>query len=258
MKKTYGKLTEDQFQRLRAALPKFRQESEEFQEAMASASPEKIREIFSDGIWWAPLYELSMVQNLAFLIYALGETERLKEIAQLPDPQEAMLQEMEEDRELEWDGGPNNAFSKSDLIALLMALQRNVLSIMIYKRSVAALVQEVNDGNDDSLFAAIRIDPTAISCPSIAARISKAVLVRDKRFYGRLRNAMKGLTQKHWENYKDLRYSLAVLRDMGFNQMTDAQLEHLLVKVLKVYPDHPGARKSLRKQYAESKKIKSL
>jgi hypothetical protein len=258
MQKEYGKLTEDQFQRLGAALPQFRQESTEFQEAFASASADKIREIIGDGIWWAPMYEFSMTLNVAFLIYVLGEADRIKQIASLPDPQEILLKELEEGRDFEWDGGPNKAFEVSDLVALIVALQRNVLSIMIYKRSICTLVQEVNEGNDDSLFAAVRVDPTAMSCPSIAARISKAVLVGDKRFYGRLKSAMKGPTQKHWENYKDLRYSLAVLREMGFDQMTDAELEHLLVKVLKVYPDHPGARKSLRKQYAESKKIKSL
>jgi hypothetical protein len=40
--------------------------------------------------------------------------------------------------------------------------------------------------------------------------------------------------------------------------MSDAQLEHLLVDVLKVYSPSFTARKNLRKQYYESKKIKGL
>ena len=54
-----------------------------------------------------------------------------------------------------------------------------------------------------------------------------------------------------------MRYSLAVLRELGFDAMSDAELEHLLVDVLKVYPKSWSARKNLRKQYTESKKIRT-
>jgi hypothetical protein len=148
MRKEYGKLTEDQFRRVIRQLPEFRREHKAFEEDIRSAGPEKLREVLGDGVWWAPLYELSMAQSLGLLFYVLGKVDRLKEIAQLPDPQEVLLREMEEGRELEWDGGPGGGFTKGHLIALVMALQRNVLSIMIYKRSLSALVAEVREGND--------------------------------------------------------------------------------------------------------------
>jgi len=66
---------------------------------------------------------------------------------------------------------------------------------------------------------------------------------------------LKGPSKKHWEAYKDLRYAFFILRESGFNQMSDAQLEELLVHQLKLYPDAPGARKNLRKQFKESKKF---
>jgi hypothetical protein len=228
------------------------------EDAIRSASSEKLREVLGDGIWWAPLYELSLTQCLALLFYVLGKIDRLKVIAQLPDPQEVLLREIEEGKEIEWDGGPGGAFTKADLIALVMALQRNVLSIMIYKRSLSALVAEVQEGNDASLFHAVRIDPSAVSCPTIAVRISKAVLLGEKRFLLRLISALKGPSKKHWEGYRDLRYSLAMLREMGFDKLSDAELEHLLVDVLQVYPKSFTARKNLRKQYTESKRFKRL
>jgi hypothetical protein len=258
MDKEYGKLTEDQFRRLIRKLPEFRRDSDEFYRELRSASPDKLREILDDGIWWAPLYELPFVHVVTLMIYAIGQLERLKIIAQLPDPQEYVLQEWEKlacvaDEELV----PKDV-SKGDLIAIATALQRNILSIMIYKRSLCALIEEVREGQDDSLFDAVRIDRSAVSCPTIAARISEAELRGEKRFFLRLISAMKGPSQKHWESYRDLRYSLAILREMGFNQMSDTELEHLLVDVLKVYPPTYTARKNLRKQYAESKKIKGL
>ena len=258
MDKEYGKLTEDQFRRVIRQLPEFRREQAEFEDTFRSATPEKLREVLGDGIWWAPLYELSLTEGLALLFYVLGEIDRLKIIAQLPDPQEVFLREIEEVREVEWDGGPGGAFTKADLIALVMALQRNVLSIMIYKRSLSALVAEVREGNDGALFDAVRIDASAVSCPTIATRISKAVLLGEKRFNLRLISALKGPSKKHWEGLRNLRYSLAMLREMGFDKLSDAELEHLLVDVLGVYPPSPAARKNLRKQYYESKRIKTL
>lgn len=88
MEKEYGKLTEDQFKRLVRQLPEIRKQGGELQEAFRSASKEKLREILGDGVWWAPLYELPLVQVLALLFHVLDQTEWLKRIAQSPDPQE--------------------------------------------------------------------------------------------------------------------------------------------------------------------------
>lgn len=106
MTKDYGKLTEDQFRRFIRQLPEFRREQGELQEFVRSASPEKLREILGDGLWWAPLYELSLTRLLGLLFYLLGEIDRLKIIVQRPDPQEVLLMEMEKGREIDWDGGP--------------------------------------------------------------------------------------------------------------------------------------------------------
>lgn len=256
--KEYGKLTEDQLRRLIRKLPELRKEERSVQDAMRSASKEKLQEILGDGIWWAPLYELSFVESMAFALHVFGMADHYVGLAKSADPQEAVLSDLEEFEDLEWNGGPGGQFRKADLIALVTVMQRNILGIMVYKRSIAALVAEAREGNDGSLFDAIRLDPTVVTCPTAAARMSKAALLGEKRFFLRLRSALKGPSMKHWESYKDLRYSLAVLRELGFNQLSDAQLEHLLVDVLKVYPRTYSARKNLRKQYYESMKIKSL
>ena len=258
MNKEYGKLTADQFRRLIRKLPEFRRESKGFQDDLRSASPEKLRAVLGAGVWWAALYELAMSESVALMIYAWGYMGRLKIVAQLPDPQEVVFRDFEEMEPPNWDGGPEGTFTKGDLISLAMALQRNVLSIMIYKRSLSALVAEVKESDDNSLFDAVRVDRSAVSCPTIAARISRAELLGEKRFFLRLRSALKGPSKKHWEGYRDLRYSLAVLREMGFDQLSDDELEHLLVDVLQVYPKTFTARKNLRKQYYESRKIKRL
>lgn len=258
MTKEYGKLTENQFRRLVKQLPEFRKEAEGVREAFRNASKEKLREVLGDGVWWAPVYEWPLQEGLAFLVYVLGQGERLKEISEMPDPQEALISEAENDSALSWDGGPGGVFTKGDVVALVTALQHNVMSIMLYKQSLSSLIAEAREEKDESLFKAIRVDPTAVTCPTAAERISKAHLFGEKRFFLRLISALKGPPKKLWEGYRDLRYSLAILRELGFDQLSDAQLEHLLVDVLQVYPKSFTARKNLRKQYYESKRIKTL
>jgi hypothetical protein len=261
VEKEYGKLTEDQFKRLISKLPEVRKQSKQAEEALRAASKERLRALLGDGIWWAPVYELTFVEGLAHLVCVFGLAERVKAFAGSPDPQEAAIRYMESDEDIQLDGGPGEQFATAYRVALVTALQRNIFSLMLYKKSVSALVAEAREGGeqgDKALFDAIRVDRSVVSCPTAALRISKAELLGEKQFFLRLKSALKGPSNKHWEGYKDLRYSLVVLREMGFGQMSDAQLEHLLVKVLKVYPDTPSARKNLRKQFYESKKIKSL
>lgn len=256
--KEYGKLTADQFQRFIGKLPEFQKTIKDLPQVLRDGDPENIKKVIAEGLYWAPLYELPLVLHCATALHVLGLSEWLKDIAMSADPQERLLKELDDDtlpdeRKLEEKG-----FTLARAIAVLVSFQRTVLSTMLYKRSMSALLEEVREGSDDALFDAVRVDRSAVACPSIAARIARAEAFGEKHFFIRLRNALKGPTSKHWQAYCGLRYSLVMLREFGFNDLSDDELHHLLVKVLKVYPDGYTARKNLRKQYYESKKIKSL
>lgn len=238
-------------------LPEVKASMTELPDLVAKTTNQKIRDALERGVYWAALYELPLVQHSAYGLYLLGQKDKLLEIAKDQDPSEAALRFIEhgeidevrpEGEELDW----------SVVLSVLVSFQRTVLSMMLYKRSISALVEEVRAGQDDSLFLAVRVDRAVLACPTIAQRISKAELRGEKRFFERLRSALKGPSKKHWEAYADLRYSLVALREMGLDSMSDAELEHLLVDVLKVYSPSFTARKNLRKQYYESKKIKSI
>ena len=258
MEKEYGKLTEDQFRRLIKKLPEIRSSDQELRDLLKSASKEKLRKVLEGGKPWAFLYERSFAEHIAFVLVALGQKDWIESLKDAADPQEEALKSIYSDEEIEWTGGYGGQFTIADVVGLTTTMQRTILSVMIFHRSLSALMEEARGGDDDALLNVVRLDRSAVASPTIAKRIWGAEVSGDKKFFLRLRNAMKGPQRKHWESYKDLRYSLFVLREMGFNQLSDDQLEHLLVKVLKVYPNSAGARKNLRKQYYESKKFKSL
>ena len=254
--KEYGKLTAEQFKQLIQQLPELRKEGESLEDVVKSASKERINELLEKDFYWAEVYELTFVEHLAFLMMALDKVEFLKEASNAADPTQHFMDHFDIDGDFEhWSGGWNGIFKKQDLIGLVFALQKTILSIMIYQKTMQTLVEEVRRGNDDSLFDAVRLDRSIVACPTFAARIAKAEFTSDKHFFIRLRNAFKGPTQKHWQSYQDLRFALFTLRDLGFDSLTDDQLVDLLVMQLKVYPDRFEAKKNLRKQYNQSKKI---
>lgn len=253
--KEYGKLSLEQFKRLTNDLPEIRSQMQELPDLIRSVPPEKIDGLLGKDFYWAEVYEFPYHIQLAMLFCALGKVNDLVEISKSPDPQQAVIDWGAQDVDEEWNGGEGRLFEKKHVIGLTVALQRNLLSVMLFHRTLDKFVEDVRAGNDDSLFQAVRIDRSIVSCPTFADRIARAELENDKMFFIHLRSSLKGPSKKHWEMYKDLRYALYTLRELGFDKMTDAQLEDLLVHKLKLYPNVPSARKNLRKQFTESKKI---
>jgi hypothetical protein len=96
----------------------------------------------------------------------------------------------------------------------VFSLQRTILSVMLFQRSLSGLVQDVREtGNLDSMFNAIRVDRAVMSCSTFEDRIARAELMGDKRFFHRLRNALKGPTQKHWQRSGQPEWPLELRHD---------------------------------------------
>jgi hypothetical protein len=144
---------------------------------------------------------------VSIAVLAFNYADTLSAAVASSDPQQHVLDRMEPP-----DDSTHPGFEQQDLLGLAFSLQRTILSVMLFQRSLSGLVQDVReDGNLDSMFNAIRVDRTVMSCTTFADKIARAEIRQDKRFFLRLRNALKGPTQKHWAAYCDLRYSLFVL-----------------------------------------------
>lgn len=254
--KEYGKLTANQFKQLIDTLPELRRQQGEFRDAIRSVPLSRLDELLVDGCNWATAYELTFHEHVALVVHCLGLSRYLKSLAAAPDPQQKVLDEMWDENKVDEDAitSPGQA-----VIGLVFSLQRTILSVMLYQRSMSSLLQEVREhGSHEALFKAVRVDRAAVAAPSVADRIARAELRKDEVFFRHLRSALKGPSKKHWEAYSDLRYALFTLRELGFDKLTDAQLERLMVDSLGVYPSHPSARKNLRAQYQQSRKIKTI
>lgn len=248
------KITLDEFKGIVRMLPEVREGMNDFPSLAKKIEAKKLNKIFDKDSIWSELYELPFEEFLAIFIICIGKLNDLLAAAKTANPRRDFLTRAEA-WNLEDDLVLPEGVEERHIVLLAYALQRQILSIMLYHRPLSRLVAEAAAGNTDSLFLAVRVDRSAVACPPIAVRIAKAEMTNDKRFFLHLRSALKGPSGKHWEAYKDLRYSFALLREVGFDGLSDAQLENLLVDQLALYPKVPGARKNLRKQLTASKKI---
>jgi hypothetical protein len=246
------KISLTEFEEIVRMLPEVREGITDFPALVTGVGTQRLNEIFNEDSVWSELYELSFEEFLALFIICIGKFNDVLEAAKSINPQRDFLA-----RAAAWDDDfiLPEGIEERHIFLIAYALQRQVLSIMLYHRPLSRLVAEAAAGNLDSLFLAVRVDRSVVACPPIAVRIAKAEMTDDKRFFLHLRSALKGPSGKHWEAYKDLRYSFALLREVGFDSLNDAQLESLFVDQLKLYPKVPGARKNLRKQLTASKKI---
>lgn len=256
--KEFKKLTIEQFRNLVGQLPEVRSQMRELPR-LISQKKEKLKELLGVNYHWASIYEQPFIRQIAYLFVLLGLGDLLAETANSDDPQEQALQWSSVSSELDqWYEANEDTVDKKHLVWLSIVMQRNILSIMLYHCSLGALVEKVRQGGPDAneaLFKAIRVDRSILSCPTIADRLAFAELTNDRDFFIHLRSALKGPSRKHMEALKDLRYAIAVLREMGFDSLSDAQLEDLFVNRLKLYPKHPSARKNLRKHMYEAKRV---
>ena len=127
-----------------------------------------------------------------------------------------------------------------EFMGYLYSLMRTIECLSVYGRSLNALIIDVVNGSDDALFKILRIDRSALSHPTIADRLARAELEQDEQFFKTLSSALSGKTAKQNPEYRDLRYMLAVLVDIGLlDQLSIDQRYQLLCVDLGLYP-HEG------------------
>ncbi len=255
MSKEYGKLTAVQFRAFIEKLPEFHSKAAELQAEMQAVPAEKWAFVLSSDYSWAWVYEYPLSAHMAIVLYALNLSGWANEIAKDPDPQQRLL----DDGEMLSDGDFHPDFDNATGLGLVISNVRTMQSIALYGRSLSGLIQEAREtGRAECLFKAIKVDRTVVSCPTAADLIAKAEFQNDKAFFRSLSNAYKGPSEKEWAGLSAMKVSFHFLREMEQNDLSDDELEYLMVHVLDVYKDVPGARKNLRMHYQNFRKFKTI
>lgn len=122
--------------------------------------------------------------------------------------------------------------------------------VLHYGYFLNELIDHVRSGDDNALFSAVRIDPTALGCKPVIERISKAALLKDEDFFDSLKKAINNPKVKREQaNYQMMRLVFEVLHEAGASRLTNDQLRQLFVTELDLYSGNEkggGCRDALR------------
>lgn len=129
--------------------------------------------LLGEGLSWANIYEHTFNEQIALLFSASGRAEKLHEAAQSDDPTQAAIDLFKNDEFDYFNGSEGSISQKREVISLIIALKRNILSMMLFDRTLDKMVEEVKSGNDKSLFLAVSIDRSIVTCPPISDRIAR-------------------------------------------------------------------------------------
>jgi len=249
--KQYGNLTADTLRQVVALLPVLEGMAADFRREAVS-SPNVRKAVFEDGVWWAHLYDLPFIQHLGLCLKGLGFEKPLLEAVKRGNAQNEVLKWIaDEDESLKV---PED-FQLWKALSWVTSLERSLEALLVWGRYINELVAAARYGDDVSLFRAVRIDPTVVSCPSVAFRISAATVLGERSFLHALRHALEGRTQKQARYLRGVRLVVRLLHDGGVSSLSDRELVDLFVTSLGVYKQSVGgnAGKALRKHFQAAK-----
>jgi hypothetical protein len=245
--KEFGKLGAKDLRQLLALLPELEKQKAVFQ-VDARNEPVLRAAIKEEGVLWAPLYEYSFQTHLAIALDSLGIAEHVINAAKTDDPPATVLRFASDKAFL--DGlRPKETLELWQAISIVLSIQRSLEALLVFGRYINELIKEAREGNDGSLFKAVRIDPSVVACPSVAIRISGATALQDASFFRALRNAMGGKTQKQARYLRGVRLVVQALHEAGVSSMSDRELVRLFDQSLGLYKQGANPGKALRKHF---------
>jgi hypothetical protein len=247
--------------------PKLSADAEESQQMVIDAK-EKLLNEETEPFAWCYLYEFPFIQHMNLVNAAIVQgyakflsveqvTDWYKQIADtpgqigaIPDIYDQIGSHFDE-TELSEEDAKKLLPTFAGTLGIGLSIQNSLRCVLFHGCFLNELIERVRTGDDKALFDAIRIDPTVIGCPSVSFRISKAALLKDKRFFAKLRASLKGkMAKREQANLQKMRLVFEVLHESGATRLTDSQLEELFVHELDLYDYDEiggGKAKALRK-----------
>lgn len=258
--KEYGKLTSAQFAEFISYVPKLLDLIHGLGAHMSKVPAAQFDSLLPGQYGdYCHIYEESFIRHLSIVVVLMNRHIDLHGLAKAPDPQEALLEILRNMDEPDDDHPLFEGVEESMAMALIYSIGQTVTSMATYGRSISGLLHDARERGDlDALFKAIRMDRAVIGCPTAMQLIARAQLRNNKAFFTRLRSALAGPGKKQWEGLHPMRYAFILLNEMGIHDLSDAQLETLMVDTLKAYPKSPSARKNLRAQYRNFRKLSTI
>lgn len=238
VEKEFGKLTSDQLARLLS----LRDGVDSIAELNAGmANSPRIKALLAKEkvpFQWSWIYEFSYGEMLALGLATIGEADMISLAGAAEDPQEHLISDAEA-----YDPGPHRPKASQLLqgLAFVMAGHNALRAIELYSKPLNRLIAEGRAGSDESFLKAVRVDPSCLSCPSLAKRISLAAMRGERKFLRRIHKAALEGPNKGLLVYRKLRIATALLHEAGaFQKASRQRVYQVLVEELGLYEGIKG------------------
>lgn len=211
---------------------------------------------------WCHFYELPFEQHIALLSAGFIQDEQVaewyKQVIDSPSQIGALPGAVEQ---IEKHFGALEAPSEEEVeearpalaafTGIWLSVSHSLRCVLYHGRFLNELIERVRADDDKALFDAVRIDPTVVGCKPVIERISKAMLLKDNRFFAKLKAAINGkMAKREQANFQKMRLVFEILHEAGAARLSDEQLRQLFVDDLNLYDGNTkggGNKKSLRK-----------
>lgn len=242
-----GKISSEDIALLISLVPLLFKEEQEARELLQQKQ-DKILPHDKAAPTWCHFYEQPFKHHLLQVMQIMGAEEEIKCIAASPSQIQAMWQfitQFEHDIENICEEDQAELSSISDqLFAWFESIIRTLkclLSFGVYMNDLLIKVRGGKRGADTALFRAVKIDPTVLGCSSVVARISRAAMLDDQKFFKRLKGAINGkLTKREQKTYQDMRLVLQVLYESGAPKLSPDDLYTLFHEELNIVRNEAG------------------
>jgi hypothetical protein len=194
---------------------------------------------------WCYYYEKPIKEHLALVLHAFGSLDLLKSLGDAPNQITALPELLDAfQRDLDaYEPTEEEAVILRKRAALVYGLSysvycslRSLQTFGLYLNDLIACVRAGGKTGDKALLQAVKIDPTVLACPSVATRISQAVLLKEMKFLRNVQLAMSGkLTKREQRNYQNMRITLQILHETGAQKLSEPALYELFVEELKLF-----------------------
>lgn len=238
MEKELGKLNSDQLSRLLSL--------QDGVHLMAKSNAEianspRVRALLAKEqvlFQWSWIYEMSYAEMFAFGLSVIDETDMISAAVAAADPQEHIIADAES-----YDPSAHRPKASQLLQGLAFALAgyHSLRAIELYSKPLNRLIAEGRSGNDESFLKAVRVDPTCLSSPSLAKRISVASMRGERRFLRRIHKAAQEGPNKGLQIYRKLRTATTLLDEAGaFDKASRQRIYEVVVEELRLYEGVKG------------------
>jgi hypothetical protein len=244
-------LTSAHLRQLKVASQSNRRDAAEIAVSIKNFSRQQRNDLFGADLWWAWVYELSMMQHLMLWFIAFDLTAELKRVLDgAGDKVQALLNfandfEPSDEATKKIFGPEADEIDKALASSLFLGILRQIECVEqkgCYLSDLVAKVASGKDIGDVAFFNALHIDRTVVSCSTFGLRIARAELEDDAEFFKGLANNLKKrwkkTSPKKTEKHKDLRMMLQLTHETGMlESMSMKEADKLFIEELRVYLD---------------------